>query len=119
MRWTRVNQAYEDIFFGLQGATWVAIVCVFLYGFGYMSIYGSGEVIAYKPFLAPAIGMIFLVLYRIFIEKIAFAFWVSFLLTFWFLFDGCLGHLDVQQFALCMIIYLFVFCVSSIKSLHS
>ena len=119
MRWTRVNQTYENIFFGLFGATWVAFVCAFLYGFGYMSIYGSGSAIADRPALAPVIGIVLLVLYRIFVEKIAFALWVSFLLTFWFLFDGCLGHLDRQQFALCTIIYLFVFCVSSIKSLHS
>ena len=119
MKWARANQTYEDIFFGLFGATWVAFACVFLYGFGYMSIYGSGVAIAYKPALAPATGITLLILYRIFIEKIAFAFWVRFLLTFWFLFDGCLGHLDGQQFALCTVIYLFVFCVSSIKSLHS
>ncbi len=119
MRWTGVNKTYEDTFFGLFGATWVAFLCVFLYGFGYMSIYGSSVAIAYKPILAPATGMGLLVLYHVFIEKISFAFWVSFFLTFWFLFDGCLGHLDRQQFALCTVIYLFVFCVSSIKSLHS
>ena len=119
MKWAKASQTYEDIFFGLFGATWVALVCVFLYGFGYMSIYGSGVAIAYEPVLAPATGITLLILYRVFIEKIAFAFWVSFLLTFWFLFDGCLGHLNREQFALCTIIYLFVFCVSSIKSFHS